>query len=110
MSLYVLIAYVRTEGRPLEAGLKYLILAAASSAFLLFGMALIYAQAGTLAFGGAASWVRAGTDAPSLYLMTGLALMITGIGFKLAVVPFHMWTPDIYEGPCAGHSLCGDSL
>lgn len=98
VSLYVLIAYVRIEGRPLEAGLKYLIVAAASSAFLLFGMALIYAQTGTMAFGGAVSWVRAGTDAPSLYLMTGLALMITGIGFKLAVVPFHMWTPDIYEG------------
>jgi len=98
VSLYALIAYQRTEGRPLEAGLKYLILAAASSAFLLFGMALIYAQTGTMAFGRMASWAHVGGGASDLYLKTGLALMIAGIGFKLAVVPFHMWTPDVYEG------------
>jgi len=91
VSLYALIAYGRTAERPLEAGLKYLILAGASSAFLLFGMALLYAEQGTLRFS------RLGAPTGGLALM-GLGILLTGIGFKLAVVPFHMWTPDVYEG------------
>ena len=91
VSLYALIAYIRSEERPLEAGLKYLILAGASSGFLLFGMALLYSETGTLEFS------RLGTPVNGLTLM-GLAILVTGIGFKLAVVPFHMWTPDVYEG------------
>ena len=97
VSLYALIAYLHLKRLPLEAGLKYLVLAATSSAFLLFGMALLYAETGsmqlaTLARGylGAAPMGAAG--------WAGTVMMLTGIGFKLAVVPFHLWTPDVYQG------------
>ena len=96
ISLYVLIAYLYTDERSIEAGLKYLVLAAVSSAFLLFGMALVYAQLGTMEFTRMASEVAAGNY--SMLLLAGTGLMVIGIGFKLAVVPFHLWTPDVYEG------------
>jgi NADH-quinone oxidoreductase subunit N len=95
ISLYALIAYFRTDLKCLEAGLKYLILAAASDAFLLFGMALVYAQVGDMEFG--ARFSASMTDMNTI-LMTGLAMLVIGFGFKLALVPFHMWTPDVYEG------------
>ncbi len=94
VSLYVLIAYPRGEQRSLEAGLKYLILAGASSAILLFGMALVYAELGTMGF----EQIARGVRVPGSLLLPGFALILSGIGFKLALVPFHMWTPDIYEG------------
>jgi len=94
--LYGMIAYLRRETESFEAGIKYLILAAAAAAFLLFGMALAYLELGTLAFGPiAAALARGGS--PGL-LLPAMALILTGIGFKLALVPFHMWTPDVYEG------------
>ena len=96
VSLYVLIAYVRTDGRPLEAGIKYLILSGTSSAFLLFGMALIYFQSGTMEFVRTAA--LAGTAAFPSTVLVGLMLILTGVGFKLALVPFHMWAPDVYQG------------
>ena len=96
VSLYVLIAYVRTDGRPLEAGIKYLILSGTSSAFLLFGMALIYFQSGTMEFTRTAA--LAGTAAFPSTVLVGLMLILTGVGFKLALVPFHMWAPDVYQG------------
>jgi NADH-quinone oxidoreductase subunit N len=98
VSLYVLIGYPRTTERSTEAAVKYLILAAVSAAFLFFGMALIYADLGTMELPRMSALLAARTGAPSTLLLTGLALTIIGIGFKLAVVPFHMWTPDIYEG------------
>ncbi len=114
VSLYALIAYPRLQERALEAGLKYLVLAAVSSAFLLFGMALIYAQTGTMEFARLATWLgnaAGGTlDAATAigrassgrgldpWILGGLALVVVGFGFKLAVVPFHMWTPDVYQG------------
>lgn len=94
VALYALVAYLRASERGIEAGIKYLVLAAAATAFLLFGMALIYAELGALAFDALAA--RGG--APGVLLLTGLAMMVIGIGFKLAVAPFHMWTPDVYEG------------
>jgi NADH-quinone oxidoreductase subunit N len=94
VSLYGLIAYLHGCERNLEAGVKYLVLAAASAAFLLFGMALVYADQGTMAFDQIA-WT---TDPPTVLLLGGMAMMIVGLGFKLAVVPFHLWTPDVYEG------------
>ncbi len=94
VSLYGLIAYRRSAEMSVEAGLKYLILAALSSAFLLFGMALVYADTGALAFPALA---RTLGNATPLSLI-GLALLVVGIGFKLAVVPFHLWTPDVYQG------------
>jgi NADH-quinone oxidoreductase subunit N len=93
VSLYVLIAYP-LKLRPLEGGLKYLILAGVSSAVLLFGMALVYAELGTMSL----PRIAASVAAPTPLLLAGFALILSGLGFKLAVVPFHMWTPDVYEG------------
>jgi NADH-quinone oxidoreductase subunit N len=99
ISLYAMVAYLKDQKLALEAGIKYLILASASAAFLLFGAALIYADTGTMSFS------RLGelpAHAPgSLLLLSGIVLTVTGIGFKLAVVPFHLWTPDVYEGASA---------
>jgi NADH-quinone oxidoreductase subunit N len=100
ISLYVLIAYLRVE-RSVEAGLKYLILASVSSAFLLFGMALVYAHLGQMDLAEVATRLAAEAGPETPLFLTGLGLMAAGIGFKLAVVPFHMWTPDIYEGAAA---------
>ncbi len=97
VSLYVLIAYQVKREKSIEAGIKYLILAAASSAFLLFGMALVYAELGTMEFTMLANRLGA-VGENHLFVLSGFALMIVGFGFKLAVVPFHMWTPDVYEG------------
>jgi NADH-quinone oxidoreductase subunit N len=100
VSLYVLIAYpIRSavrSARGVEAGIKYLILAAASAAFLLFGMALIYAELGTMEFGRMASGMTG--DVRRELLLTGQAMIFVGVGFKLAVAPFHVWAPDVYEG------------
>lgn len=92
VSLFGLVAYMRTS-RGNEAGLKYLLLAGASSAFLVFGMALVYGATGTMEF----SNVRM-EPSGGLILGAGMAMIIAGAGFKLAVVPFHAWTPDVYEG------------
>lgn len=99
IALYALIAYPRRRVQSVAAGLKYLVLAAASAAFLLFGMALIYLNTGTLEFAGLATRLSA-VHAPGagVILLVGAALLVVGIGFKLALVPFHMWTPDIYQG------------
>ena len=105
VSLYALMAYPRTWAHGIEAGIKYLILAAGSAAFLLFGIALVYAELGSLEFGTIARLQVAGHGANPLVLLTGVGLLVVGIGFKLAVVPFHQWTPDVYEGapaPVAG--------
>jgi NADH-quinone oxidoreductase subunit N len=97
VSLYAMAGYLRHSDRSVEAGVKYLILAAVSSAFILFGMALVYAETGSLSFQEIAS--RAASPAGyGLPLSAGLVLIIVGLGFKLAVVPFHLWTPDVYEG------------
>lgn len=97
VSLYGMIAYLRKRERSDEAGIKYLILAAFSSAFLLFGMALIYAATGTMEFGALSGYFSAFDELPVL-VIGGVGLMVVGAGFKLGVVPFHMWTPDVYEG------------
>lgn len=94
VSLYIMIAYLAAQRQPLEAGLKYLILAGASAAFLVFGMALVYAETGTMEF----SRIASAANQNSMLLMAGFALIVSGIGFKLALVPFHMWTPDVYQG------------
>ena len=102
--LYAMIAYQVKVKTSLEAGVKYLVLSAVASAFLLFGMALIYSQAGSLSFRGIASWVQTG-GVMNAYALTGVAMMLVGAGFKLSMVPFHLWTPDVYEGapaPVAG--------
>jgi NADH-quinone oxidoreductase subunit N len=97
VALYGMLAFTRARPRSIEAGLKYLILAATSAAFLLFGMALVYLRAGSMAFPALAGRIiqNAQGDLP---LLAGLGMIIVGFGFKLAVVPFHMWTADVYEG------------
>jgi NADH-quinone oxidoreductase subunit N len=96
VALYALSAYLHTRHRPVEAGIKYLILAGSSSAFLLFGMALIYAQLGTMDLSRLEGLLTGAQN--SRLVLAGLTLITTGIGFKLGVVPFHLWTPDVYEG------------
>ncbi len=97
VSLYSMIAYLRKRERSDEAGIKYLILAAFSSAFLLFGMALTYAASGAMEFSKIATFLSASPEIP-LIVFAGFGLMTVGIGFKLGIVPFHMWAADVYEG------------
>ncbi len=97
VSLYVMVGYIFTKERALEATIKYLFLAAATSAFLLFGMALIYAYTGSMAFYDVAVVTQI-ERTPNPLLLAGAALIFVGAGFKLSVVPFHQWTPDIYQG------------
>jgi NADH-quinone oxidoreductase subunit N len=99
VSLYGLIAYPHFRRQALEAGVKYLILAGASSAFLLFGMALLYLHAGRLDLPGLGAALAGGklATAPG-FVVAGVALFIVGLGFKLALAPFHIWTPDVYQG------------
>ncbi len=93
-SLFILIAYPR--GRlNIEAGVKYLILASVSTSVLLFGMAFIYDQTGTMQFSRMAALADANAG---VLFTTGLGLLAVGLGFKLALVPFHMWTADVYQG------------
>src|SRR5674476_206802 len=97
ISLYILIAFQRSKSNSIEAGIKYLILASVSSAFLLFGMALIYTASGTMQFTEIVKSFGAGSQLSPIVL-SGFGMMMVGIGFKLALVPFHMWTPDVYQG------------
>ncbi len=97
VSLYSMVAYLRKRERSDEAGIKYLIMAAFSSAFMLFGMALIYYTTGSMEFGAIASYLAPFSELP-LMMIAGLGFFLIGIGFKLGVVPFHMWTADVYEG------------
>ncbi len=96
VSLYGLIGYTRDHRPSLEGAMKYLILAAASSAFLLLGIALVYTDAGTLEFGRLSAAMMGGRM--SLLALLGLALILVLFGFKLALAPFHMWSPDVYQG------------
>jgi len=98
VALYSLIAYVRTESASIEAGIKYLILAASSSSVLLFGLALIYAESGSMELSQFAAVMTRTSGPTNTFLLIGLMLVLTGVGFKLAVVPFQLWTPDVYEG------------
>jgi len=98
ISLYSLISYYREQSTAIEAGLKYLIMAAVSSSFLLFGMALIYTTTGAMDFRSFAEIALDLNMAPMVMTVAGVGMMIVGIGFKLGLVPFHMWIPDIYQG------------
>jgi NADH-quinone oxidoreductase subunit N len=98
ISLYILCAIDYRRERSLEAGLKYLIVGGFGSAVLLFGSALVYGATGKLTFDGIAEAVTAGGLSGDALLLTGLAMIIVGLGFKASAAPFHMWTPDVYEG------------
>lgn len=97
ISLYVLAGFKRFEGRSLEASAKYFVLGSFSSGILLYGISLLYGVAGNTRLSAIAAAVSVrGLDDPALLL--AMILLVVGFGFKLAAVPFHMWTPDVYEG------------
>ena len=96
MSTYVLAGYFRREVKSHEAAAKYFVLGSLSSGVLLFGISLLYGACGTLDLGGLAAALRAGNPGPAA--MVGMALVACGFLFKVAAVPFHVWTPDVYEG------------
>ncbi len=97
IALYPLIAYQRAEAFHAEAGIKYLVLSAVSSTFLLFGMAIIYGLTGDMSFP-AIGRIAAIASPHQPMMLTAMVFVVIGIGFKLGVVPFHMWTPDVYQG------------
>ena len=94
--LYAMVGYPVKHRQSIEAALKYLVLSASASAFLLMGIALMYAQTGHLDFAGIAAHMNAGGSV--IYLVVGVTLLTVGLGFKLSLVPFHLWTPDVYQG------------
>jgi NADH-quinone oxidoreductase subunit N len=96
LAAYVLASYRRTDERSAEAGLKYFVLGALASGILLYGISLLYGFTGTMSFNGLAA--AFGREAPSLGLLFGLVFVLAGLAFKISAVPFHMWTPDVYEG------------
>jgi NADH-quinone oxidoreductase subunit N len=95
LALYVLAALARDDARASEAGLKYFVLGALSSGMLLYGASLLYGFSGTVSFAGIATAVG---EHPNMGVIFGLVFLVAGLAFKMSVVPFHMWTPDVYEG------------
>jgi NADH-quinone oxidoreductase subunit N len=96
--LYVLAAYHRRRLSSQEAGIKYFVLGAFSSAIFLYGIALVYGATGTTSLPRIDAFLRANTLFDTGTLLAGLVLLLVGLGFKVAAVPFHMWTPDVYQG------------
>jgi NADH-quinone oxidoreductase subunit N len=94
LALYVVAASNRDNAKSTEAGLKYFVLGALSSGMLLYGASLVYGFTGTVSFAGIAAVVKTG----SVGIVFGLVFLLAGLCFKVSAVPFHMWTPDVYEG------------
>ncbi|OZI14084.1 NADH-quinone oxidoreductase subunit N [Sodalis-like symbiont of Philaenus spumarius] len=97
LPLFGMVGYAVRQKRSLEASIKYTLLSAAASSFLLFGMALVYAQTGQLSFTALGQTLN-DTMLMQPVLLAGLGMMVVGLGFKLSLVPFHLWTPDVYHG------------
>ncbi len=97
LAFYVLSGFIRTNLKSVEAALKYFLLGAFATGFLLYGIAMIYGATGSIDIGIIAEKVRA-ADYNLLYLTIGFGLMIIGLSFKVAAFPFHQWAPDVYEG------------
>ncbi len=95
LASYVLAAFLRSDERSAEAGLKYFVLGALASGILLFGMSLTYGFTGTTAFAGISAALDGGLTMGATF---GIVFVLAGLAFKIAAVPFHMWTPDVYEG------------
>ncbi len=99
LSLYVLASFQRDDARSTEAGLKYFVLGALASGLLLYGCSLVYGFAGSTSFDTLAALFGAlRGEAPSIGLIIGIVFILAGLAFKVSAVPFHMWTPDVYEG------------
>lgn len=97
LALYVLAAFARDELRSSEAGLKYFVLGALASGLLLYGISLVYGFSGTMDFAALAKALSR-PEAASPGLIVGIVFVLVGLAFKISAVPFHMWTPDVYEG------------
>ncbi len=95
LAAYVLASFVRNDSRAAEAGLKYFVLGALASGILLYGMSLLYGFSGTTQYAGIAAALKDGVSIGELF---GIVFVLAGIAFKVSAVPFHMWTPDVYEG------------
>jgi NADH-quinone oxidoreductase subunit N len=95
LAAYVLASFARRDDRSAEAGLKYFVLGALASGILLYGMSLLYGFSGTTGFAGVAAALSDGLSAGEMF---GLVFVLCGLAFKISAVPFHMWTPDVYEG------------
>jgi len=107
LSLYALVALRRDNHKATEAAMKYFVLGALASGFLLYGMSMLYGATGTLEISKVAAAVAAGTIKPTI-LVFGIVFLVAGLAFKLGAVPFHMWVPDVYEGsPTAVTLLLG---
>lgn len=109
LSLYILAAFAKRDLVSQEAGIKYFLLSSFASAILLFGIALSYGLAGTTNISAVGS-AMAAVDAPTGLVLAGMALLLVGFSFKVAIVPFHMWTPDVYQGaptPVTGFMSAG---
>lgn len=98
LAIYVLCGLFREQLRSVEASLKYFLLGAFATAFLLYGMALTYGSTGLLDVTQVGAFVQTGGFRANPMFLMGMAFLIVGFGFKIASVPFHMWTPDVYEG------------
>ncbi|MEO1315953.1 MAG: NADH-quinone oxidoreductase subunit NuoN, partial [Pseudomonadota bacterium] len=98
LALYVVAAFNRDSVRSTEAGLKYFVLGALSSGMLLYGASLIYGFTGSVNFQVIANAAKGPEAASNLWLIFGLVFLLVGLAFKISAVPFHMWTPDVYEG------------
>lgn len=96
LSLYVLAAFNRNRERSTEAGLKYFVLGAVSSGILLYGISLVYGFTGTINFDALATVLASEGD--NIGVIIGMVFVLAGLAFKVSAVPFHMWTPDVYEG------------
>jgi NADH-quinone oxidoreductase subunit N len=104
LSLYALVALRRDNARATEAAMKYFILGALASGFLLYGMSMLYGATGTLDISEVARKIGSGTVDKSI-LTFGLVFVVAGLAFKLGAVPFHMWVPDVYQGSPTGVTL-----
>jgi len=104
LALYALVAFDRDSTRSTEAGMKYFVLGAVASGLLLYGMSMIYGATGTLDLPAVSQAVASQTDKREV-LLFGLVFLVAGVSFKLGVVPFHMWVPDVYQGAPAAVTL-----
>tara|TARA_B100000161_G_scaffold262493_1_gene232374 strand:- start:46 stop:1341 length:1296 start_codon:yes stop_codon:yes gene_type:complete len=98
LSLYVIAAFRRDSAKSSEAGLKYFVLGALSSGMLLYGASMIYGFSGTTRFDALSNLFTGPSPDPGVGVVVGLVFLLAGLAFKVSAVPFHMWTPDVYEG------------
>lgn len=98
LSMYAMVAFRRNDGKASEAAMKYFVLGAIASGMLLYGMSIVYGVSGSLHLDHIAIYMNGHPVMENVGLLLGLAFIIVGLGFKLGVVPFHMWVPDVYDG------------